>query len=92
MLQSLATYTRRALLDAETERVKDVWDLAAFGFTGQLTFTKISKPWLRTAVMRWAAHELPRRRGRVRQRFHPGPHQRDGQAVDEPASGSSGLR
>jgi integrase len=64
MLQSLATYARHALLDPETETAKDIWELAAFGFTGRLTFTKISQPWLRTAVKRWAAHELPQRRGR----------------------------
>jgi integrase len=64
MLQSLATYARHALLDPETEKAKDIWELAAFGFTGRLTFTKISQPWLRTAVKRWAAHELPQRRGR----------------------------
>jgi hypothetical protein len=39
---SLAGYARRALLDPETERGKDVWDLAAFGHNGQADFTAIS--------------------------------------------------
>ncbi len=53
-----------AFLDPETERVKDVWDLAAFGLRGHLTFTKISQGWLREVAKRWAADDLPRRRGK----------------------------
>lgn len=56
---------RRALGRPETERVKDVWDLVVFGLTGRLDFTKISQPWLRGAVKRWAADDLPRRRGKA---------------------------
>jgi integrase len=41
-----------------------VWELAAFGLAGRLNFTEISQPWLREAVKRWAAHDLPRRRGK----------------------------
>ena len=43
--------------------VKDVWELVVFGLGGRLTFTGICQPWLREAAKRWAADELPRRRG-----------------------------
>jgi len=64
-LAAFARHARRALGRPETERVKDVWDLAVFGLTGRLDFTKISQPWLRGAVKRWAADDLPRRRGKA---------------------------
>ena len=60
-----ARHVRRAFLRPETERVKDVWDLVAFGLSGRLDFTKISQPWLREAAKRWAADDLPRRRGKA---------------------------
>ncbi|HEV3295627.1 MAG TPA: tyrosine-type recombinase/integrase [Streptosporangiaceae bacterium] len=65
LLASLTRHARRALLDPETEKAKDVWDLVAFGRPGgTLPFTSISQRWLREAAKRWAAEELPRRRGR----------------------------
>lgn len=65
LLGSLARHAGMALLDPETEKAKDVWDLVAFGRPGgTLPFTGISQPWLREAAKRWAAEELPRRRGR----------------------------
>ncbi len=65
LLASLTRHARRAVLDPETERAKDVWDLVAFGRPGgSLPFTDISQGWLREAAKRWAVEELPRRRGR----------------------------
>ena len=65
LLASLARHAHRALLNPETEKVKDVWDLVAFGRPGGgLPFTDISQRWLREAAKRWAVEELPRRRGR----------------------------
>lgn len=64
VLRCFVRHLGRALLDPETERVKDVWDLAAFGLRGHLTFTRISQGWLREAAQRWAADDLPRRRGK----------------------------
>ena len=64
VLRCFVRHLGRAFLDPETERVKDVWDLAAFGLRGHLTFTKISQVWLREAAKRWAADDLPRRRGK----------------------------
>ena len=65
LLASLARHARRALLDPETEKTRDEWDLVAFGRPGgTLPFTSISQPWLREAAKRWAVEELPRRRGR----------------------------
>jgi integrase len=63
VLNALARHARLALTDPESERVKDAWELAVFGLGGRLSFTAVSQPWLREATKRWAADELPRRRG-----------------------------
>jgi integrase len=63
LLTALARHAALALSDPETEKAKDVWELAVFGLAGRLTFTTISQPWLREAAKRWVADELPRRRG-----------------------------
>jgi hypothetical protein len=63
LLNALTGHVRLALTDPETERAKDVWELAVFGLRGQLNFTGISQPWLRETVKRWAADELPRHLG-----------------------------
>ncbi|MEU4420992.1 site-specific integrase [Actinoplanes sp. NPDC024001] len=47
----------------DLERRKDVWDLNVFGLSGTLKFAVISQRWLREAVKRWAADDLPTRRG-----------------------------
>ena len=65
LVSCFARHVRRAFLWQETERVKDVWDLVAFGLSGRLDFIKISQPWLREAAKRWAADDLPRRRGKA---------------------------
>jgi integrase len=63
VLAALARHAALVVSDPETERAKDVWELAVFGLRGRLSFTAISQPWLREAVRRWAADELPRHRG-----------------------------
>jgi hypothetical protein len=63
MVASMLSHIARVMLDPETERVKDVWRLAAFGHGGTLTFTGISQRWLRETAKRWAADDLPKRRG-----------------------------
>ena len=63
VLTALARHAALALSDPETEKAKDVWELAVFGLAGRLRFTTISQPWLRQAAKRWATDELPRRRG-----------------------------
>jgi hypothetical protein len=63
VLAALARHAALAVSDPETERAKDVWELAVFGLRGWLSFTAISQPWLREAAKRWAADELPRHRG-----------------------------
>jgi hypothetical protein len=64
VVSSFVRHVRRAFLDPESERVKDVWDLIAFGWRGRLDFTTISQGWLREAAKRWAADDLPHRRGK----------------------------
>ncbi len=63
MVNSMLGHIHRVLLDPETERVKDVWELAAFGHGDTLKFTSISQPWLRETAKRWAVDDLPKRRG-----------------------------
>ncbi len=65
LARCLAKHAARALLTPETETRKDMWDLAVFGLLGRLTFTAISQPWLRETAKRWAADDLPRRRGKI---------------------------
>jgi integrase len=65
LVRCLARHVASAFLDPETEVRKDVWDLVVFGQPGKLTFTPIRQRWLREAAMRWAADDLPRRRGKV---------------------------
>jgi integrase len=65
LVRCLARHAASALLDPETEVRKDVWDLVVFGQPGKLTFTPIRQRWLREAARRWAADDLPRRRGKV---------------------------
>ncbi len=73
VLHSLARHVKAGLGDTTAETAKDVWDLTAFGSSrGKLAFTGLSQDWLRQAVKRWAADDLPRHRGdrphaRVRQ-------------------------
>jgi hypothetical protein len=65
LTRCFARHAARAFLEPEIETRKDVWDLAVFGQPGRLTFTTISQRWLREAAKRWAADDLPRRRGKV---------------------------
>ena len=65
LTRCFARHVARAFSDPETETRQDVWDLAVFGQPGRLIFTKISQRWLREAAKRWAADDLPRRRGKV---------------------------
>ena len=64
LVNSLLAHLGRAFADPRTEIAKDRWDLTVLGHHGWLTFTGISQRWLREAVKGWAAHDLPRRRGR----------------------------
>ena len=85
VLTALARHAALALSDPETEKAKDVWELAVFGLAGRLTFTAISQPWLRQAAKRWAADELPRRRGARRRQRAAQPDRQRGAPVAEPA-------
>jgi len=44
VLGALARHVALAVSDPETEKAKDVWELAVFGLRGRLTFTAISQP------------------------------------------------
>lgn len=56
---------RRVAASPEAEQAKDVWNMAVFGHGRRkvMDFTGISQPWLREAIKRWVAEELPTRRG-----------------------------
>ena len=64
LVNSLLAHLGRACADPRTEIAKDRWDLTVLGHHGWLAFTGISQRWLREAVKGWAAHDLPRRRGK----------------------------
>jgi integrase len=64
LVNSLLAHLGRAFADPRTEITKDRWDLTVLGHHGWLTFTGISQRWLREAAKSWAAHDLPRRRGK----------------------------
>jgi integrase len=85
ILHSLARHVRAGLGDTTAETVKDEWDLTAFGSRGRLSFAGISQGWLRRAVKRWAADELPRHRG-------DRPHARVRQIINAVARLSAHLR
>jgi len=63
LVRSVVDHLRRFFVDVETEKDKDIWDLAAFGDTGRVWFTAIRQRWLRETAKRWAVDDLPRRRG-----------------------------
>ena len=63
VLRSLLAELACALSDPEREQAKDVWQLAVLGLPGTLDFTGIAPRWLREAAKRWAAEDLPLRRG-----------------------------
>ena len=58
-LKGFAGHAGRLLLDPDTEKAKDVWNLAAFGHSGTLAFTAISQPWLRAAAKRGCSTICP---------------------------------
>jgi site-specific recombinase XerC len=64
LVNSLLAHLGRAFADPRTEIAKDRWDLTVLGHHGWLAFTGISQRWLREAVKGWAAHDLPRHRGK----------------------------
>jgi len=63
LLRALLAELHCALSDPERERAKDVWQLAVLGLPGTLDFTGIAQRWLRETAKRWAAEDLPLRRG-----------------------------
>jgi len=63
LLRSLLAELHCALSDPDRERAKDVWQLAVLGLPGTLDFTGLTQRWLREAAKRWAAEDLPLRRG-----------------------------
>lgn len=61
--KGLLRHVDRFQMSPETERLKDVWDCAAFGLKGRLHFEEISQPWLRKATQDWTVETIPLRRG-----------------------------
>ncbi|MFE0695678.1 tyrosine-type recombinase/integrase [Streptomyces sp. NPDC058869] len=60
---SLLRFVNLRLLSPETEVRKVVWNAAAFGLSGTITFADVTQPWLREAAQQWALDDMPRRRG-----------------------------
>ena len=64
VVQDLQQAVRQAGTSPEEEQRKDVWNTAVLGHGRRrvIDFTGISQVWLREAVKRWVAEELPTRR------------------------------
>jgi integrase len=65
LAQDLQHAVLRAGTSPEDEQRKDIWNTAVFGHGRRrvIDFTGISQIWLREALKRWVAEELPTRRG-----------------------------
>jgi integrase len=65
LVQGLQQAVGQAGTSPEEEQRKDVWNTAVLGHGRRrvIDFTGISQAWLREAVKRWVAEELPARRG-----------------------------
>jgi integrase len=65
LAQDLQQAVLRAGTSPEDEQRKDVWNTAVLGHGRRrvIDFTGISQIWLREAVKRWVAEDLPTRRG-----------------------------
>lgn len=92
MIRAWQRALRLLNMTPEAERVKDVWDMAVFGYSGHISFAPVLQEPLRggdegLGVRRPApAPEQERRRAR------PGDHRGDGHALGEPAGAASGPR
>jgi len=86
-LKGFAGRAGQLLLDPDTEKAKEVWNLAAFGQSGILDFNTISQPWLRGTAKVWMLNDLPQRRGK-----HIGGHARQRLRTIEWMSQSLRLR
>ncbi|MEU2502329.1 hypothetical protein [Streptomyces sp. NRRL F-5527] len=64
MVQTWQRALRLLDMTPETERVKDVWDMAVFGYTGRISFAPILQEPLRQAMKVWVYDDLPRRRNK----------------------------
>jgi len=67
LVQDLQQAVRQAGTSPEEEQRKDVWNTAVLGHGRRrvIDFTGISQVWLREAVKRWVAEELPTRAGEL---------------------------
>jgi hypothetical protein len=65
LAQDLQQAVLRAGTSPEDEQRKDIWNTAVLGHGRRrvIDFTGISQIWLREALKRWVAEELPTRRG-----------------------------
>lgn len=65
LCSSLVALVGRVGLTPDGERIKDVWNGAVFGHSGQVRFAAVHQPWLRDALKEWAFFSLPQRRGKA---------------------------
>jgi hypothetical protein len=64
ILNTITAHVLAAAATPDTEVARDVWRLRVFGMHGaELDFRPVTQPWLREAGKRWAASDLPGRRG-----------------------------
>ncbi|MFF8513391.1 hypothetical protein ACF064_35625 [Streptomyces sp. NPDC015492] len=64
MIRAWQRALRLLHMTPDAERVKDVWDMAVFGYTGRISFTPVLQEPLREAMKIWVYDDLPRRRNK----------------------------
>ncbi|WP_405651763.1 hypothetical protein [Streptomyces sp. NBC_00019] len=64
MIRAWQRALRLLNMTPEAERVKDVWDMAVFGYTGHISFAPVLQEPLREAMKVWVYDDLPRRRNK----------------------------
>ncbi|MET9210104.1 hypothetical protein ABZW38_33880 [Streptomyces bacillaris] len=64
MIRAWQRALRLLNMTPEAERVKDVWDMAVFGYTGHISFAPVLQEPLREAMKIWVYDDLPRRRNK----------------------------
>ncbi|MFE6334199.1 hypothetical protein ACFVOK_13390 [Streptomyces sp. NPDC057798] len=64
MIRAWQRVLRLLNMTPDAERVKDVWDMAVFGYSGHISFTPVLQEPLREAMKIWVYDDLPRRRNK----------------------------
>ncbi|MFJ9824911.1 hypothetical protein ACIRSU_11100 [Streptomyces sp. NPDC101160] len=92
MIRAWQRALRLLNMTPEAERVKDVWDMAVFGYTGRISFAPVLQEPLREAMKIWVYDDLPRRRNKNAVQYTRAVIAAGGHALGEPAPAGRGPR